>query len=188
MSPEVPVQILPARPSGALSTGDRQSLSAARRAGLDRLPCGARLSRFRWAEVGDALWLIPSGLPDPATLHADAATGEIPLGARRGAWPQAGLRLATAARQDLWRALRTVPGLRPAVRVRRGSDGASMIVTVVALTPRPGPAGLGTRLAALFDPGRTAHWVRFSRHGRRRTRPRPHVSMTMDEAPCSPRS
>jgi hypothetical protein len=77
---------------------------------------------------------LPDGAASVAAVLARAAPLRA-LAVRRAATaqnippsPSAAFRLATALRQDLWRRLRSVRGLAPAVAVRLAPDGAEVTV------------------------------------------------------------
>lgn len=72
-------------------------------------------------------------------------------------------RLAHLVRQDLWRALQTLRGYAPAVRVMRGAGGMR-VVAGGAVAGRFDRAGCEARLAAVLeDPDNRARWMRGAR-------------------------
>ncbi|MEM7487715.1 MAG: hypothetical protein AAF390_01185 [Pseudomonadota bacterium] len=73
-------------------------------------------------------------------------------------------RLAHAVRQDLWRMLRDLRGLSPAVEVIR--DGWGVEVVAGGRVDGAIPPGTAARVAAMLaDPVRRAAWIRSARHG-----------------------
>lgn len=134
-------------------------LKAAWRVSTSRDPVGRSLPRFRWAVMGETVWLFPRVLAD---MESSPQTGLIAQWPVRVERPQGfGFWLATAIRQDVWRALRTVRGLRPVIRV--APLGAAIDVTAGGLLLPDTPAG-GTvqKLERVFTQDRIRRWTRWA--------------------------
>ncbi len=138
---------------------DLQELALARRDAHRRTPEGRRMGLFRWAERKGAVWLFPSSFINDQGLVAMAhesrwQVGEIAEPIRFGYW------LATAARQDLWRALQGVPGLLPVIRVRPDPEARAVAMLAGALTT-PARAGhaIEAVLGDIFQPNRLNAWT-----------------------------
>ena len=71
------------------------------------------------------------------------------------------LRLAHQVRQDMWRALRSVRGFSPVVRVER--RGGVILVKAGGRTAMPVAAGLSARIAdVLEDAANRRRWIRYA--------------------------
>jgi len=131
-------------------------LAAALAAARDRDPRGRRLRAMRWAAAGGAVWQFPAALSRP-TAALVCRTIDISAADPGDGWR---FRLATAARQDLWRALRDRPGLVPVVRAGPVADGR-LALTLAAAMAAPDP-GVAPILACLAGSAAPAAWVRFA--------------------------
>lgn len=109
--------------------------------------------RRGWFERRDgAVYGLARRLPARWDLRAE--TGLPDMGRRR---------LAHAVRQDMWRALRAVPGFAPVVEVERVSGG--VVLRAGGAVRGPVPDGLRDRLTGLLaDPLHRAAWARCARH------------------------
>ncbi|MEM1343698.1 MAG: hypothetical protein AAGI34_03845 [Pseudomonadota bacterium] len=137
---------------------DFDALRQARLKARRRMPNGARMTRFRWAEIEGAVWMFPAALTTPRDMAA--LCHESPCLADPEAHPlDAAFWLATAVRQDLWRALRPVPGLVPVVRARPGPepDLAQLRASALVSPHLKGPALLAV-IRDLFQPDRLSAW------------------------------
>ncbi len=138
-------------------------LLAVRPHGKRRMPTGERMVQFRWAERDGSVWLFPAALLGQSgglgLLRAGGRwrTGERPVGTQFAYW------LAVAARQDVWRSLRGVPGLMPAVRVTPAEDRLGVLVDLGAVLParRASPA-IVSALDDMFQPRRLGAWTEFA--------------------------
>lgn len=117
------------------------------------------MGQFRWAERRGAVWLFPSSFIHSGGLAARAhesrwQVGELAEPVRFAFW------LATAARQDLWRALQGVPGLLPVIRVRPEPEARAATTLVGALMPpRRASHAVEAVLEDLFQPNRINAWT-----------------------------
>jgi hypothetical protein len=126
---------------------------------------------MRWAVAGGAVWQWPAalgggghGLAAETRLPGDAAASTA-----RAFW------LATAARQDLWRALRRVPGLLPVVAVRPASeepDRARILLGCVLPAAGASPA-VAAVLARLASSPAPRGWAAFAARRARARVPNP---------------
>jgi len=117
---------------------------------------------MRWARVGDSVWLFPAALGrHPAGLPVFRLAPCGPLGPEA---VSAAFWLATAARQDVWRALRRMPGFVPVIRVAPVTPDRPTCVLAGGVLPAPGAAGAaGSALETLLAPRRVARWRRWAR-------------------------
>ena len=146
-----------------LLTGlDTDALMRARIAARRRDPDGRRMGTFRWAEIDGAVWLFPATLIQPTGLvpMAVETRWQVAEPARPAAFAYW---LATAARQDLWRALKGVPGLVPVLRVAPDSPPRAVAMTIGALVPeRRVSAAIRSVIEDLPQPGRINAWTAWA--------------------------
>ena len=127
-------------------------LAIVKAAARDRAPDGRRLVRFRWAWVDGAGWLIPRAPRGGETsVSADFRVASGNTGAF------CAYRVAHGVRQDLWRALASLRGFWPVVRVAP-ADGL-FDVTAGGFLPGPVPAGLVERIVMLNTAQRRRLWT-----------------------------
>jgi hypothetical protein len=137
---------------------------------------GPRRDRGRFAAIfaPDGATVAPAAMADaPQRLGAAAVCARAvaaPQGAGRG-WA---LRLATAVRQDLWRALQGRRGMAPVVSVRLTAAGGAEIHAAAAFmdsaTAAPGTVDAVARL--LQDDRRMTRWLDWAARGLRPERVR----------------
>ncbi|MGF1447668.1 MAG: hypothetical protein ACFBRM_15930 [Pikeienuella sp.] len=138
---------------------DFDELFDLRRRAHRRMPGGERMVRFRWAAQDGAIWLLPAALVGQQGLVTRAHetqwnTGPIEQPKLFGFW------LAMAARQDIWRALRGVPGLMPVVRATPDPENQSVSVLVGAVVPQArANHAIDAVLSDIFQPRRINAWT-----------------------------
>ncbi|MEO0621537.1 MAG: hypothetical protein AAFU49_22050 [Pseudomonadota bacterium] len=142
---------------------DLEGLKTALAAPRDRTPDGGRMPQFRWGTAPDGLWLFPASLSDTKGMTFMAAVSGWPVGRldqpeRMAFW------VATAARQDLWRSLKGVPGLVPVIRVSIDEAAGHLRMLVGAMVPpqRVSPA-VEAVLKDLIRPAKAEAWTNWAR-------------------------
>jgi hypothetical protein len=142
---------------------DPQAILRARARARRRTPEGRRMGLFRWAESDGAIWLFPATLTSvnglvPLASESRWQVGGTAADARFCYW------LATAARQDLWRALQGVPGLLPVIRVTPDVQARAVDVALAALVPENRTsAAIEAVLEDMFQPRRINAWTAWAR-------------------------
>ncbi|MGF1501488.1 MAG: hypothetical protein ACFBSD_06700 [Paracoccaceae bacterium] len=140
-------------------------LEASRAAARRRAPDGTRMSLFRWSAPRPRVaWLFPAALTDLSAYaprsHDAGWPGpriESDLGATVFAfW------LATAIRQDLWRALRGVPGLCPTIRAELSGQGQVRVIAGALVPPTRNSPRIQDVLDELCTTRRTEAWTRWA--------------------------
>jgi hypothetical protein len=72
-------------------------------------------------------------------------------------------RLAHQVRQDMWRALRSLRGFQPAVRIERGGNALRVIAGGAVDGPLPRAWAEAAILGVLEDPRNRARWQGFAK-------------------------
>ncbi|MEM9146853.1 MAG: hypothetical protein AAGC57_11685 [Pseudomonadota bacterium] len=145
------------------SATELDGLKAALAAPRDRTPDGGRMPQFRWAKGADGLWLFPASMQDTGGMRFMAAQSGWPVGRVEDA-DRLAFWVATAARQDLWRSLKGVPGLVPVIRVSVDAAAGHLRMLVGAMVPpqRVSPA-VETVLRDLIRPAKAEAWTGWAR-------------------------
>lgn len=129
-----------------------------------RTPNGERMTQFRWLVDGptDTVWLFSSGLVSRVGVIARGHESRwqaprVPQPVVFGFW------LATAARQDLWRSLKGVPGLMPVLKVTPTPENRAVSMMLGAvLPPKRMSHAVDAVLEDLFQPRRLNAWTEWA--------------------------
>ena len=126
-----------------------------------RMPNGARMTDFRWAVDGGTVWLFPAAFVGGKGLVSLGHMSRIRTRPAADRTTQA-FWLATAMRQDLWRALQGVPGLMPITAARPEGADEMVLTAAAAVPPAKRSEAVQAVLADIFQPRRVGAWAAWA--------------------------
>lgn len=116
--------------------------------------------RFALVEAEGVTAVAPVALAQAPRRLGEAVCATFPLDAGGGAGWRA--RLATAARQDLWRRLRAARGLAPVVVVAAAGEGTSLTLAACWLDRAHAAPGTLDALQQIFHDGGARSWTAWA--------------------------